>query len=46
MFSVTVWVCTSLNSWCTMPMPWSMASLGDLSCIGSPQILMVPASGR
>ena len=46
MFSRTVIVSTSENSWVTMPMPAAMASRGDRTFSVRPAIRMTPASGR
>ena len=35
-FSVTVKPGKSMNSWCTMPMPFTMASCGEVTFAGSP----------
>ena len=46
MFSATVIVSTSENSWVTMPIPAAIASRGDPISSRWPSIVTVPASGR
>ena len=43
-FSATVWFCTSMKCWWTMPMPASIASLGVASLTAAPLTRISPSS--
>ena len=45
MFCNTVKLCTSLKCWCTIPIPYLLASKGPEIFTSSPLILMTPFSG-
>ena len=45
MFSATVMTGTSMKCWCTIPIPWSIASRGEWSVTGSPRMAIWPAVG-
>jgi hypothetical protein len=45
MFSVTVITGTNMKCWCTMPMPRSIASAGELIWTGSPPTRISPSVG-
>ncbi len=44
-FSVTVRGGTSMKCWWTMPIPWEMASCGEVIFVGWPLMLISPSSG-
>src|SRR3954452_19155290 len=46
MFSATVITGINMKCWCTMPMPRSIASCGDVSVTGSPLIRISPSSAE
>ena len=45
-FSSTVKLSISMKCWCTMPMPWAMASRGLSICTALPSTRISPASAR
>ncbi len=45
MFSATVITGISMKCWCTIPIPWSIASRGELIRTGLPLISTSPSSG-
>jgi hypothetical protein len=45
MFSATVMTGMSMKCWCTMPIPCSIAALGESMRTGSPRSRTSPSSG-
>ena len=45
MFSATVRLGTSMKCWCTMPIPWEMATVGEVSDSFSPFTQISPLVG-